>query len=613
MRSFLLSALGAALLMIAPFASNARETDSLHLFMQKLNADYAKHQISDSLYVKTIDSLVFVLFDKKEFPQHLETYRSIIFSNDRFALRRIVYFQYLGIYEVNNNSNGKAIFYFGKMAAEAEKQKNYPRAMAAHRAMISIFSSNRDYQQCFKKYALIRNDIIKQTDSIGRYRMDPLMIDGCVGILQTMVDAYYGTDSTAAAAHSFQLLEKIHKAVLKDTSAHYKMYLSRINCSYYISAFTKASKEKDNKLADTLLQQLVNQVKAPDFPAQLRPFFLHDSYEKAVEHYLDINNKDSARRYLRLYDDLTVPIGTNKRKVFYHESVGELAAEDGNYQLAYRHLDTANHVKDSVLNATLIDRDNNAYAQTESEYNRQLLSAAEQNNLATIKRNLILKVSIGVLVLVSAFAIWWIRQHQRHKFLNAKLKMARNIHDEVSPMLLYAKLLARKEKELSHSNSPNLALIETQLNNSIETVRGLSHDLKSNQEFTTSQLYLEIRELLEKTQKVTGITYNLIFNRKDKTLNYFQYQHIRNIVHELVNNTIKHSDWKLIEAVLQIIPKKLIIQYSDHGPGFAPGFEQKPGIGLENITERVQKLKGELKLNNNYPDGYSIEINIPLT
>lgn len=611
MRSFLLSVLGTALLMAAAYAANAREKDSLRLFMQQLDARYQHKQLSDTQYVKTIDSLVFFLFDKKEFPQYLETYRSIIFSNNQFALRRIVYFQYLGIYEVNNNSNGKAIFYFEKMADEAEKQGNFPRAMAAHRAMISIFYSNEDYSQCFRKFAFVRQDITKQADSIGRNRMDPLTIDGCAGILHVMTAAFYEADSAEGAARSFKLLEQIYQAVRKD-SAHYSNYISRINCSYYEGAFTKASREKKGRYADSVLQLLISQIEAKDFPAQLRSFFLHDSYEKAIEHYLPIN-KDSARRYLQLFNNLTVSIGTNKKDVFYHESIAQLAAEDGNYQLAYQHVNTAKKVKDSILNATLIDRDNNVYAQTEAEYNRELLSAAEKSNLTAIKRNLILKLSIGVLILLSFFVIWWIRQHQRHKFLNAKLKMARNIHDEISPMLLYAKLLTKKEKEISLTSSPNLVLIETQLNNTIETVRGLSHDLKSNQEFTTSQLYHDIRDLLEKTQKVTGITYHLFFNRKDKTLNYFQYQHIRNIVAELVNNTIKHSDWNLIEAVLQIIPKKLIFQYSDNGPGFAPGYDQKQGIGLDNITERVQKLKGELTLNNNYPEGYSIEINIPLT
>ena len=221
--------------------------------------------------------------------------------------------------------------------------------------------------------------------------------------------------------------------------------------------------------------------------------------------------------------------------------------------------------------------------------------------------------AITSVLLLAFFLFWWYRQQQKNKFLNAKLKMARNIHDEISPMLLYAKLLVKKEKELSLTGSNNLQLIETQLNNTIETVRGLSHDLKSTREFTTNQLYHEIRELLDKTEKVTGITYHFLFNRKEKTLNYFQYQHLRNIVHELVNNTIKHSDWKLIETVMQIIPKKLVILYSDNGPGFEPGYENKTGIGLENIKERVQKLKGELKLNNNYPEGYTIEINIPLT
>ncbi len=35
--------------------------------------------------------------------------------------------------------------------------------------------------------------------------------------------------------------------------------------------------------------------------------------------------------------------------------------------------------------------------------------------------------------------------------------------------------------------------------------------------------------------------------------------------------------------------------YTDNGQGFEPAYEQKNGIGLANIRERVDKLRGELE------------------
>jgi signal transduction histidine kinase len=43
----------------------------------------------------------------------------------------------------------------------------------------------------------------------------------------------------------------------------------------------------------------------------------------------------------------------------------------------------------------------------------------------------------------------------------------------------------------------------------------------------------------------------------------------------------------------------------------ADGF-QVNGIGLQNMQERVALLKGEFQLHNAWPQGYSINILIPL-
>ena len=83
------------------------------------------------------------------------------------------------------------------------------------------------------------------------------------------------------------------------------------------------------------------------------------------------------------------------------------------------------------------------------------------------------------------------------------------------------------------------------------------------------------------------------------------------IMAELVNNTLKHAEWSRIDAMLQVLPKSIRIVYTDNGQGFEPAYEQKNGIGLANIRERVDKLRGQLSLRNNYPEGYTIEINIP--
>jgi signal transduction histidine kinase len=52
------------------------------------------------------------------------------------------------------------------------------------------------------------------------------------------------------------------------------------------------------------------------------------------------------------------------------------------------------------------------------------------------------------------------------------------------------------------------------------------------------------------------------------------------------------------------------LRYSDNGKGIGPG--SSPGIGLQNIQERAAALKGSFNLHNSWPEGYYIDISIPL-
>ena len=59
------------------------------------------------------------------------------------------------------------------------------------------------------------------------------------------------------------------------------------------------------------------------------------------------------------------------------------------------------------------------------------------------------------------------------------------------------------------------------------------------------------------------------------------------------------------------VKRNLQVYYSDDGKGINP--ETGPaGIGLENIRERVGTLRGSFRLDNAWPQGYSILILIPL-
>lgn len=610
MRSWIQLALTLTVLLCltAPLTTYSR--DNLLLQLQQWQLQRQEGLISNSDYLRKLDSIVFECFDRPDFPDLMEPYRQIVFNDTGFRERRIIYYQYRGIHSVNNNATGNAIFYFGKMADEAGLQGNTARKLAADRAMISIFADNEDFGKCFERYNGIRHLVGEQITAAQDGHCSGIIVENVLGILQTMTNLYYQTNKLQEARESDSLLHQLMDAV-NSHPEKYQPFLGKIRVVAGSAAFAKAAWDQRNpSLAAQKLNETIAQIRHSGMQPSMQAFFLYDEYLSGIRFFLDHNIADSARKYLRLLNQLELPMIRQRKDQFYHEQMAKLLYRNGQAAEAYQHSSKALALKDSLLKSALTDRNNNVYAQSQaasSQVQVEELTIAKKR----AQRGNIFLILLIVTKLICGFLLFkWYRQHQRTRFYNTKLRMARNIHDEIGPMLLFIKLMARKEKETVGA-SAHITQMEVAIGNVMETVRGLSHDLKSDKELSTVELYEEVKALLDKTESLTGISYHFSFNQKNRPLNYFQYQHLRNVLTELVNNTIKHAEWSRIDLMLKVEPKKIYIVYTDNGQGFEPAYEQKNGIGLANIRERVEKLHGKLDLRNNYPEGYTIEINIP--
>jgi signal transduction histidine kinase len=200
------------------------------------------------------------------------------------------------------------------------------------------------------------------------------------------------------------------------------------------------------------------------------------------------------------------------------------------------------------------------------------------------------------------------RSKQRQRLMNLQLNLARNFHDEIGPMLLFANALVKKE--LEGRPSPGLVELKTQTAQIMEAVRGIAHDLKSNQLSTLDSFGRELTTLLEKIRQTTGIGFEFRLNNGARVLSNWQYTHLTKMVNELISNSIKHAGCSRITIAIETGEKGFAIRYSDDGRGMEPG-SFSAGIGLANIKERVALLKGKFELQNAWPEGYVIDISIP--
>jgi signal transduction histidine kinase len=362
--------------------------------------------------------------------------------------------------------------------------------------------------------------------------------------------------------------------------------------------------------AGELLERAIHEVTTKGFPPTLQPSYTEFTYTEAVDFYFDWGKTDSAKRYIdvvKALNDSGVQYSTLD-PAFLPESNSRLQASTGHFEEAYHELRKVYRLRDSAFYAVSSDKDNNLYALAAEENTRAELLRTEAERREAERSMLYLFSLLGLLI-VGGFAGFRIyRFRQRQNLLNLQLNLARNFHDEIGPMLLFANALVKKEMEANPS--PGLAELKVQTGQIMEAVRGISHDLKSSRLSTVDSFSRETLVLLEKIKRTTGIDFTLRQNNGQQVLSHWQYSHLSKMVNEMIGNSIKHAGCSQITVLIKAMERSLQITYSDNGRGMEPG-AFSTGIGIRNIRERTDLLKGSFELQNAWPEGYSIELTIP--
>lgn len=95
----------------------------------------------------------------------------------------------------------------------------------------------------------------------------------------------------------------------------------------------------------------------------------------------------------------------------------------------------------------------------------------------------------------------------------------------------------------------------------------------------------------------------------DNTANTYIYR----IVQELLNNAVKHGKPTDILVQITTTPSKILLTVEDNGIGLdANKMASSKGIGITNIKQRVNYLRGNIDFENNVPQGtvVNVELNV---
>ena len=212
-----------------------------------------------------------------------------------------------------------------------------------------------------------------------------------------------------------------------------------------------------------------------------------------------------------------------------------------------------------------------------------------------------------------------IRTEAQIRILNATLdgketerkQIAETLHDSVSALLSSANLHLQACKKLFKGPIP-LEVDKSQniIHEASQKIRDLSHTLVSSillkfglayaikdmaEKYSNSQL-----EILYETQNIQR--YDQDFEIK-----------LHNIIQELINNTLKHSEATTASILLVEKDEKLLLSIKDNGKGFDKlQVPKKDGLGINQIDARIHMMKGKFDIKSENNKGTLVTIELPV-
>jgi signal transduction histidine kinase/Flp pilus assembly protein TadD len=354
------------------------------------------------------------------------------------------------------------------------------------------------------------------------------------------------------------------------------------------------------------------------------------------------HQKGNHTEALRLYHDLLKkPLNTKEFELVILNDIASLYQSIGDLNNSIDYFEKYHAIKDSIHNLQTENEVNDLKISYETEKKDMTITVLEKDN-RLMTRLSISSIAVLVLALATFFFLWrWIvqkkyladqkvKQLEQEKQLIAtqavldgetieRTRLARDLHDGLGGMLSAVKYnLNDMMKGVILENADvtcfNKAL--NMLDDSISELRRVAHHMMP-ESLSRYGLKPAISDFCASIP-VAEFNYYGDETRVDAKLEVMIYR----IIHELVNNALKHSGAShiLVQIVQDSDSISLIVQ--DNGCGFdistesyhpypSKGGESK-GMGLQNIRSRVESYKGVILIDSRKGEGTEINVEFNL-
>ena len=328
-----------------------------------------------------------------------------------------------------------------------------------------------------------------------------------------------------------------------------------------------------------------------------------------------------------------------------YDHLAEACFKTGKLQQAYTNEVRYAAIKDSSLSLNMQRSvaDLKEKYETEKKEHALALEQARTTRLSIINNNQVRLIYIMVIVtgLIVAMGYLLFRNMKRKQLLSAELatlkekekqqliqeqalknnlamlegremerqRISRDLHDRVGSTLSSVNLYVQRIK----NNTPEIVdttyKIESLLNEAIDDVRRISHDLSDR---ILQQYGLQAAlEDLKDTATGTGAMEVVLYQQPIDKLPAHLEAEIYYICRELITNAIKHSKASQLSVQLMKEGSLLYLTVEDNGKGFDTT-QVHAGIGLTNIKTRANKIHASYTMDSQLGDGACISFIIPI-
>lgn len=198
---------------------------------------------------------------------------------------------------------------------------------------------------------------------------------------------------------------------------------------------------------------------------------------------------------------------------------------------------------------------------------------------------------------------------------NERKRIAQDFHDDLGATLSAIKMYLQGITVTSEKENLLLEKATKNVTESISTISYIMNDLYpvSLDKYGFESSLKELFDQINSAEQIRIIFICQIDNLERYLLKEDKI-HIFRIIKEIISNTIKHANSKVLSIRFTKNNRNIILETIDQGIGFNSGIASlnKAGNGLKNITHRVELMGGSIYIESEINKGVQYTIEIPI-